>query len=142
MAKMNWLFWNFSRWCGFMTFSFIITNGKGNVTMVTFFPLCLTFGINEHFVCFMFLPLKNLVKGYRHCHLEPLGHNTWSMFQHGFLIMKDSINLYYIFNKCNALAQRAKFQIEQNHPPPPPNHISSLFMSKISCPCKCTREKG
>ncbi len=39
-----------------MTFSFGIINGKGDVTMVSLFPLCLTFGINEHFVRFMFLP--------------------------------------------------------------------------------------
>ncbi len=44
-----------------MTFIFGITNGKGDVTMVTLFPLCLTFGINEHLVCFMLLPLKKLV---------------------------------------------------------------------------------
>ncbi len=53
--------WSFSRWCGFMTFSFGIINGKGDVTMVTHFPLCLTFGKIEHFLCFMLLLLKKLV---------------------------------------------------------------------------------
>jgi hypothetical protein len=72
-----------------------------------------------------------------------VGLNVWCLFT--FKLQKKS------YNKCNDLAQRARFEIEHNCPFPLslyffPSYVpiwSLIFWNcPYSCPCKCDKENG